>query len=124
MLMRSTLSRLPKEKDHRVRVMGVLSAVVHIFNETVMHARAQASNRMAKANRASHDPRVSPHSQTKAIIRNTLENTKENSKEPKVRNKVPRAYTRTKHRERISQIFKLEIRDKLGNLGLCTDAYH
>ena len=44
--------------------MGVfLSAVEHIFNETAMHARAQASNRMAKANRASHGPRVSPHSQ-------------------------------------------------------------
>ena len=33
--------------------MGVLSAVEHIFNETAMHARAQASNRLAKANRAS-----------------------------------------------------------------------
>ena len=54
MLMRSTLSRLVKEKGHRVRVMGVLSAVEHIFNETAMHARAQASNRLARAIRASH----------------------------------------------------------------------
>ena len=28
--------------------MGVLSAVEHIFNETAMHGKAQASNRMAK----------------------------------------------------------------------------
>ena len=33
MLMQSTLSRLAKEKGHRVRVMGVVSAVEHIFNE-------------------------------------------------------------------------------------------
>ena len=45
----NSLSRLAKEKGHRVRVMGVLSAVEHIFNETAMHARARASNRMAKA---------------------------------------------------------------------------
>ena len=44
----NSLSRLAKEKGHRVRVMGVLSAVEHIFNETAMHARAQASNRMAE----------------------------------------------------------------------------
>ena len=54
----NSLSLLAKEKGHRVRVMGVLSAVEHIFNETAMHAKAQASNRMAKANRASHGPRV------------------------------------------------------------------
>ena len=34
------------------------SAVQHIFNETAMHARTQASNRLARANRASHGPRV------------------------------------------------------------------
>ena len=38
--------------------MVVLSAVNHIFNETAMHATAQASNRLAKANRASHGPKV------------------------------------------------------------------
>ena len=37
--------------------MGVLSAVEHFFNETAMQARTPASNRLAKANRASHDPR-------------------------------------------------------------------
>ena len=61
----NSLSRLAKEKGHRVRVMGVLSAVEHIFNETAMHARAQASNRMVKANRASYGPRLSPDSQAK-----------------------------------------------------------
>ena len=54
----NSLSRLAKEKGHRVHVMGVSSAVEHIFNETAMHARAQASNRLARANRASHGPRV------------------------------------------------------------------
>ena len=93
-LMRSTLSRLAKEKGHRVRVMGVLSAVELIFNETAMHARAKASNRLAKANRASHGPRVSSHSQAKTRVKKTRENTKENPKEPKVRTKVPKAYTR------------------------------
>ena len=54
MLMRSILCRLAKEKGHRVRVMGVLSAVEHIFNETAMHTKAMGSNRVAKANIASH----------------------------------------------------------------------
>ena len=76
MLMRSTLSRLPKEKDHRVRVMGVTSAVVRIFNETAMHARAQASNRMAKANTASHGPRV----KAKERVKRTMEKSKGQSK--------------------------------------------
>ena len=40
--------------------MGVFSAVEHIFNETAMHAKAQASNRMAKTNRASHGPKSEP----------------------------------------------------------------
>ena len=34
----------------------VTSAVEHIFNETAMHARAQASNCLARANGASHGP--------------------------------------------------------------------
>ena len=55
----NSLSSAKKEKDHQVRAMGVLSAGEHIFNETAMHAKAQASNRMAKANRANHCPRVS-----------------------------------------------------------------
>ena len=54
----NSLSRQSMEKGHQVRAMGVLSAVEHIFNETAMQAKAQASNRMAKANRASHGPRV------------------------------------------------------------------
>ena len=64
-----SLSRLAKEKGHRVRVMGVLSAVEHIFNETAVHARAQASNRLAMANRASHGPRV----RAKARVKRTRE---------------------------------------------------
>ena len=66
----NSLSRLAKEKGHRVRVMGVLSAVEHIFNEIAMHARAQASNRLARANRASHGPRV----RAKERVKRTREN--------------------------------------------------
>ena len=55
MLMRSILSR---EERHRVRMMGVSTVVEQIFNETAVHARTHASNRLAKANRASHDPCV------------------------------------------------------------------
>ena len=99
MLMRSILFRLALEKGHRVRVMGVLSAVEHIFNETAMHARAQASNRLAKANRASHSPRVRAKVRVKRI--------RENPKcKPKVRTKVPKACTRAKHRKLVSQVLK------------------
>ena len=38
----NSLSRLAVDKNHRVRVMGVLCAVDHFFTETAMHARAQA----------------------------------------------------------------------------------
>ena len=100
MLMRLTLSHPAREKGHQVRVMGVLSAGVRIFNEIAMHTRAaQASNRMAKANRASHGPRVSFHTQAKAKVRKTVENPKKNPKEPKVPTKVPKAYTKAKHRK-------------------------
>ena len=70
---------LAKEKGNRVRAMGVLSAVEHNFNETAMHARAQVSNRLAKANRASHGPRV----RAKARTKRTRENPEENPMEPK-----------------------------------------
>ena len=38
-------------RQHRVREMGVLSAVEHIFNESAMHAKALASNRLARGQR-------------------------------------------------------------------------
>ena len=57
--------------------MGVFSsAVVHIFNETAMDARAQASNRLARANRASHGPRV----RAKVRVKRTREKSKGKSK--------------------------------------------
>ena len=62
--------------------MGVLIAVEHIFNETAMNARAQASNCMAKANRASHGPRV----RAKARAKKTRGNPKGKSKETKSAN--------------------------------------
>ena len=98
MLMRSILSRLAKEKGHRVRVMGVSCAVEHIFNETAMHARAQASNRLAHANKASHGPRVRAEVRTK--------NTREKPKDPKMRAKVPKAFSRATHRKLVSQVLK------------------
>ena len=61
------------EKGHQVRAMGVLSAVEHIFNETAMQTRTPASNRLAKAIRASHGPSVSPQSQAKARVKRTVE---------------------------------------------------
>ena len=85
--------------------MGVFSAVEHIFNETAMHAKAQASNRMAKANRASHGPRVSP-----LRVRKARRKPKENPKEPKVRTKVPKAYTSARHRKLVSLVLKTRNR--------------
>ena len=55
---------------------GVSSAVEHIFNETAMHARAQASNRLAKANSASHGQRV----RAKERVKRTRGNPKESPK--------------------------------------------
>ena len=98
MLIRSTLSRLAKEKGHRVRVMGVSSAVEHIFNETAMYARAQASNRLARANRASHGPRV----RAKERRRRVSANPKEHSKVPK----VPHVCTRVKPRKPVCPVLK------------------
>ena len=92
MLMRLTFSRRAKEKGHRVRAMGVLRAMQHIFNETAMHARTLASKRLAKAIRAIHGPKV----RAEARVKETRENPKENPKEPKVRTKVPKAYTKAK----------------------------
>ena len=97
-------------KGHRVRAMGVSSAVAHSFNEIFMHARAQASIRMEKANTASHGPRVSPHTRAKVRARKTMENPRENPKEPKVRIKVPKAYTRAKHLQLVSQVLKTRSR--------------
>ena len=82
-LMQSTLSRRAKEKGHRVRAMGVFSAVVRIFNEIAMHARTQASNRPAKANRASHGPRVSSDTQAKVRVKKARGNPKETPKNQK-----------------------------------------
>ena len=48
MLTRSILFRPATEKGHRVHEIAVLSVVVLIFNETALHAKATASNRLAK----------------------------------------------------------------------------
>ena len=73
----------------------------HSFNEIAMHARAQASNRLARANRASHGPRV----RAKERVKRTRKNPKESPKAPK----VPKAHTRAKLRKLVSQVLKTRI---------------
>ena len=48
---------------------GVLRAMQHIFNETLMQARTLASKRLAKAIRAGHGPRVGIQSQAKGRVK-------------------------------------------------------
>ena len=57
----------------------------------------QASNRQAKAIKASHGPRVSLRSQTKERIKRTIENPKGSPKEAKARSKAPKAQATVKH---------------------------
>ena len=89
--------------------MGVLSAVEHIFNGTALQARTQASNRLAKANRASHGPRE----KAKERVKRTRENPRESRKEPEVRTKVPKACTRAKTSNTgLSGLEKFEINQR------------
>ena len=98
----NSLSSGKGKGSYRVHVMGVSSAVEHIFNETATHARAQASNRLARTNKASHGPRV----RVTERVKRTRENPKESPKEPKVRTKVTKAHTRVRDRKRVSQVLK------------------
>ena len=91
-----------------------LGAVEHIFNETAMHARTQASNRLAKANSASHGPRVRPKAQRKTMH-------KGQSKESKG---AKGSCTRAKRRKLVSQVVKTRYGGKLGHSGICTDMSH
>ena len=63
-----------------------------------MQARTTASNRLAKANRASHGPRV----KAKERVKRTRENLKDSPKDPK----VPMANARVKHQKLVSQVLK------------------
>ena len=102
---RSSVSRQAKENGHRVRAMDVLSAVEHVFKETAMQARTPASNRLAKAIRASHGPRV----RAEARVKRSKGNPKDCPKEPRVRTKnprVPTAHAKVKPRKRVSQVLK------------------
>ena len=54
--------------------------------------------------------RVGPHSPAKARVKKAREYPKENPKEPKVRTRVPKAYTRAKHRKPVSQVLKTRNR--------------
>ena len=76
-----------KGKGHRVYETVASSAVERIFNVTAMHAKATASNHLARANRASHGQRV----RAKDIVQKVMENPKKNPKVtmvPKVRTRV------------------------------------
>ena len=77
--MRSILCQSAKEKCHRVHRTVVSSAVEHMYNVTAMHAKATASNRLARANKASHGPRV----RIKERVKNEMENPQEISKVPR-----------------------------------------
>ena len=68
-LERSTLSRQSKDKGHPFRVWGEISWPEHSFNETARQARMMASNRRAKAIKASHGPRVRPQSQAEERVK-------------------------------------------------------
>ena len=59
---------------------GCFGAVEQNFNETAMHARAQASNRLLRAIRASHGPTVCPHSQAKVRVKKTRRKSEGKSK--------------------------------------------
>ena len=90
--------------------MGVFTCGgAHFFNETAIQARISASNRLAKASRASHGPRASLQSQAKERVKRTKENPKEGPKEQRVRTKdpkVPKAHAKIKPRKRVSQVLK------------------
>ena len=63
-----------------------------------MHVKALASNRLAKASRASHGPRV--------MGKERVKKTMENPKDPK----VPKAHERVKHWKLVPQVLKTRNR--------------
>ena len=116
-LIRSVPCHPVKEKGHRVDETVASSAVEQIFIVTAMHAKAMASNHLAKANRASHGQRVS----AKDIVQKVMENPKEN---PKV-TMVPKVRTRVKTSKKgFIRSGTPEIRDKFRNSGICTNVSH
>ena len=111
-----TLSRQSKEKGHQVRAIGILiSAVEQIFNDTAMQARTPASNRLAKAIRAGHGPRVSLQSQAKERVKRTMEHPKDISKESKGAKGSGEDKT---SKTGISGFENLKSENKLGNSGI------
>ena len=68
-----------------------------------MHARAQASNRLARTNRASHGPRV----RAKERVKKTRRNVKENqSRGTKSSNQGAKCLHKGNHRKLLYQVFK------------------
>ena len=81
--MRSTLSPGKGKGSSSPRDGCFLGGGAHVQRDC--NARTQASNRLARANRASHGPRV----RTKGRVKRTMES----PKEPKVKSKVPKAHS-------------------------------
>ena len=83
-----------------------------------MRARAQASNRLANANRASHVPRERGKGKSKE---NNWQVLRDNPKEPKVQ----KVRTRAKQSKTgLSGLENPEIRGKFGTSGIGTCLYH
>ena len=87
---------------HKVHGMVVSSVVELTLNESAMfttpHAKAVASIRLAKTNRASHGPRVLAKERAVTV----RENPKDNPKVPK----VPKIRTRVKPRELVYLVWR------------------
>ena len=100
-------------KDHRVHETVVSSAVEHVVNVTAMHAKATASNRLARTNGASRGPRV--------CIKGMFKERKEKSK--RTSQNVPKVRARVKPRKLgLSGLEHPKSEGKLRDSGLCTDA--
>ena len=91
-----------KGKGSSSRVMGVLSVVEHIFNETAMHAKSTGKQSYGKGKQSKSWSKSEGKGKGEEAVRNP----KENPMEPKVRTKVPKAHTRAKHRKLVSQVLK------------------
>ena len=93
-----SLSRQAEVKGSPGPRDGCLSAVEHIFNETAMHAKARASNRMEKGKQSKSWYESEPSFSGKGKSKENKDKSNGNRKEPKVRTKLSKAHARAKHR--------------------------
>ena len=110
--MPSILCHPVKGRDHRVHETVVSSAVEHVVNVTAMHAKATASNRLARINGASRGPRVCIKGKSK----------ERNGKSKKTSQNVSKVRARVKPRKLgLSRLEHPKSEGKLRDSGLCTD---